>query len=219
MRVGMGVTAYTGLWASGKTLAMAEECLRLQAQGVAIATNFGFLTQDYSLETLDDWLLLIAGQLSVPVADRPRIHFAIDEIGMLFNAREYASWPPALNVVFFQGRKFKVSLSYTVQDFALVDANIRRVTARVVKCRGHGRKRISAPGEPPEYRPVVFSRASYLADEVHRAKARRLGLSVHRLQAETANSYDTYALVSTAQAVLTAQVASIGSRSSVIVNL
>lgn len=207
--LGMGVTAYTGLWASGKTLWLSDECLRLQAQGVLIATNFGFYSEDYSLQTVDDWLRLVASQLAVPVAERRRIHFALDELGMLFTARDFGNFPAALNVIFLQGRKFKVSLSYTVQDFALVDANIRRVTARVVKCRGHGRKLISAKGEPPEYRPVFFSRAVYLAEEQHRARASRIGFSVNRLPLKPAAAYDTYALIATAQAVLTAQVASL----------
>jgi hypothetical protein len=203
MRPGSGVRAYVGLWGSGKTLALAAECAALRDQGVQIATNFGFCGENYSILTFDDWIRLI-GDL---MGERRRVHFAIDEMAMLLAAREYSRFPPALNVVFFQGRKFGLSLSYTAQHFDLVDANVRRITSVICNCRGHGRKRISLPGNPREYRPLIFSRSYYAAEGYGKRGSDRLGFQMSSFDQSTADLYDTYALIASAQASLSAQVA------------
>ena len=102
-----GVKAYVGLWGSGKTLAMAEECEFYRRQGVDVYTNFGFVG-GHDLESFDDLLRICACDA------RKRRHIAFDELGMLLPARGYRDWPAALNVIFLQGRKFGLSFSYSV---------------------------------------------------------------------------------------------------------
>lgn len=205
-----GVKAYTGLWASGKTLAMAEECEFHQKRGVKVYTNFGFHGETAPLESFEDLLRLCACET------RERRHIAMDELGMLLPARGYRDWPPALNVIFLQGRKFGISFSYSVQDFELVDSNVRRVTSLVCKCRGHGRVKL-----PPEslerYRPWIFSRSWYLGEVATSKRASRLGISFRTIPKNAAELYDTHAFISVAQRMLSAQAEALASRPSVVV--
>lgn len=205
-----GISAFCGLWGSGKTLLLAEECMRYQKQGVAIYSNFGF-EGAVPIETMDDLMAVVAEP------GRRRRHIAIDEAGMLWPAREYNKFPAALNIIFMQGRKFGISLSYTSQSFEFVDTNIRRVTGVVCNCRGHGRVRISEKGDPKEYRPKFFSRAWYLGESYGTGKAQRLAFGIHRFKPEIGASYDTYALVTTAQRVLSAQIAELAKQPRVVV--
>jgi len=205
-----GITAFCGLWGSGKTLALAEECMRYEEQGVPIYSNFGY-RGSVPIETMDDLMRVVAEP------GRRRRHIAIDEAGMLWPAREYNKFPAALNIIFMQGRKFGISLSYTTQSFDFVDSNIRRVTGLVVNCRGHGRVRISPKGAPRESRPMFFSRAWYLGESYGTGKAQRLKFELKRFKADVGASYDTYALVTTAQAVLSAQVAELAKSPRVVV--
>lgn len=203
------VNGYTGQWGSGKTLAMAEHCLELQAQGVLIASNFAFYTADYTLATMEEWLRLVAYlvQQRQETGLRSRVHIAIDEMGMLLEQGDMKSWPSALNIIFQQGRKFGITMDYTVPDFALVHANLRRVTGYVTVCQGHGIKRLSAPGEPLEVGARYFSRRLYPAAAWGTAKCKQIGFATYRrLPKAAAASYDTYGIIETTQKVLEAQI-------------
>lgn len=199
---GGGVRCYTGLWGSGKTLSMALECQWLVDRGVEVYTNFGFASETASVETFDDLLRLCSA------GDRKRRHVALDEMGFLLPARLYNQWPQALNLLFLQGRKFGFSLSYSAQAFELVDANIRRVTGYVCRCRGMGRIKTGDPIEP--YRPGLFIRSWVHGEQAHLAKPDRLSFQVYRAPRD--RLYDTHKLIEVAQRQLSEQWAEIGGK-------
>lgn len=204
-----GVKAYTGLWGSGKTLAMTEECMYLESKGVEIFTNYGFDGGQH-IESFDDLIMICADP------DRRRRHIAMDELGMLLSARQFRDWPAALDTLFLQGRKFGVTLSYSVQDFEMVDSNVRRLTGLVCECRGHLWRNVAARGEAPDSQARLFSRAWRSVGKAKITKKRSF-IEFRTFRPETGARYDTYALVETCQRVLSAQAAAIARQPSIVV--
>lgn len=202
----MSVTAFVGLWGSGKTLALTEACIGAEADGFRVASNFGFVG-GLEFATLGELLQLLARK-----PRRDLLYVALDEAGMLFPAREFSKWPPALNVLMQQGRKLGVSLGYTSQSFDFVDANLRRVTGVVVKCSGFGSKLVSAKGvRPREYRPLWFMRTHYDAQGYGLARTRPLKRQLYvPFRQETADRYDTWHLIDACQQVLDLQAGEVG---------
>lgn len=192
------MTAYTGFWGSGKTLALVEECERRRLDGYDVYSNFGF-KRGRSVDTLGDVISLCA----LPT-DRPRF-LALDEAGALFPSRGWSDFPPALNILWQQGRKLGFSVSYTAQDIDLVDANVRRVTGLTVKCDGWFPKRLTPrKTRPRKYRPRLFSRRYFSG--VPTATEKPAYTLWRFFKQEIADLYDTHYLVSSAQRMLVEQV-------------
>ncbi|MGV8082581.1 MAG: hypothetical protein AB2L09_02945 [Coriobacteriia bacterium] len=196
----MGCDAFVGLWGSGKTLALVEECLWHERNGYRVASNFGYVGGE-DIETLTDVLRLMS---RTDLTDR--IYIALDEAGALFPAREYSKWPPALNVLVQQARKLGISIGWTAQAWEFVDVNLRRVTGTVTHCTGWGKRRVSPKGVlPVEYRPLFFVRKQYNSVLYGTAKAKSIRTQVRRFDPELGRRYDTYRLISSAQRVLQEQ--------------
>lgn len=196
----MSVTAFCGYWGSGKTLQLARHGLAALDKGREVYTNFG-LEGAGGFQTLEDFTEILAS------ASRrcPRT-VLIDEMGALFPSDEPTRFSPAMKILWTQGRKFGLDVAYTAQDFSFVQRKIRLVTQTVVNCKGHGKKKLppDADGIEQDPRPYWFSRAYY-----HAVNGELKGLPYKRrawvLDKKAAASYDTYALIESAQAILRAE--------------
>lgn len=193
---------FVGLWGSGKTLAMVQRACELRAQGFRVASNFG-MKGGIDVETLQEIFELV----SISSPKSPTV-LCLDEVGMLFPAREYSKFPPALNVLLQQGRKLGIELLWTTQDIGFVDTNLRRVTGTVVQCSGYWNKRISEPDVYPVIeRPRFFLRRYFTMPEIQRSEGVRVPYRVSwcRFNQDYADEYDTYHLITAAQRVLQEQ--------------
>lgn len=198
----MGVTGFVGLWGSGKTLSMVETACKLRSEGYRIASNFG-MKGCQNVETLQEVFNLV----SCSSPSEPTV-LCLDEVGMLFPAREFSKFPAALNVLLQQGRKLGIDLLWTTQDAGFVDINLRRVTGSIVQCSGFFPKTISEKGVYPVLtRPRFFLRQFYTVPEFERSAGLRkpYKASWSRFNQDYADEYDTYHLISAAQRVLNEQ--------------
>jgi len=123
-----GVNIYVGLPGTGKTLSMVEYLTRAKIEfpGVKIYTNFNFKGQDGFISSWRD--------LNKIENDKGVI-FAIDEIQLTFNSRNWSEFPPEMTFLITQNRKLKKQLVCTAQSFSHVDKSFRDLTNNVVECR------------------------------------------------------------------------------------
>jgi hypothetical protein len=124
-----GIWCFVGLPGAGKTMSMVrylDDMRRRYGDKIIIITNFFYAGQD---RHLSGWDVLKERY------DKPVI-FAWDELQNEFNSRLSAKFPMALVQELTQNRKgHGKQVVYTVQDFAMVDLNFRRLTTHVVECR------------------------------------------------------------------------------------
>lgn len=202
----MSVRGWTGYWGSGKSLMM---CAQIRADlkrnpNALVFNNFGFKGPNAFDFTTVDELVAIA---CTPFDGREKI-IAVDEIGMLLRARSAATWPPAADVVFLQGRKLHISLYWTAQHWRLVDVNVRRVTECVTECSGHLLKRVTPRGVyPKQTRPRLIRERAFMAPNPETGELPKEATRTrwHLWSWRNANSYETMRLVETAQVVLQQQ--------------
>ena len=135
---GWGIHLYTGKFGQGKTSAMViiayELCLKYPQLTILTnlnLTNFPPHTKIIKLNHVDDILNAPNNCLVL-----------IDEIGTLFNSRDFVSnkkgerpVPKPLFQHLCQCRKRKMMILATVQRFNLLDKQIRDITATVTACR------------------------------------------------------------------------------------
>lgn len=131
---GWGIHLFTGKFGAGKTSLMVIEAYRLAKKypqltiltNIALS-NFPPQTRILKLETAQDILNAPENTLVL-----------IDEIGTLFNSRDFTtgknSVPKPLFQHLCQVRKRRMMIYGTVQRFNLLDKQIRDITATVTEC-------------------------------------------------------------------------------------
>lgn len=133
---GWGIHLYTGKFGTGKTSTLVQiahdYCVRYPQLSVLTnikVQNFPEYTKIYPLNTAED--ILNAPKNCIVV---------IDEIGTIFNSRDFSGGKRAVPKPLFQHlcqcRKRKMMILATVQRFNLLDKQIRDITATVSTCSG-----------------------------------------------------------------------------------
>lgn len=135
---GWGIHLYTGKFGQGKTSLMTIEAYELAKKypQLNILTNIRLMnfpdhTRILPLKTADDILNAPENTLCL-----------IDEIGTLFNSRDFSTGKNSVPKPVFQHlcqcRKRHMMIKATVQRFNLLDKQIRDITADVTDCKGTG---------------------------------------------------------------------------------
>lgn len=126
-----GIRMYVGLPGTGKTVSMVEYLLTLRATypGIKIYTNFGFQYQDGDIVSLDDFQRY---------NDPNGVVFAVDELQLSFQARQFNKFPSEMIFLLTQNRKFKKHFVCTAQLFEHVDKVFRDLTNVVIQCKNWG---------------------------------------------------------------------------------
>lgn len=160
---------YVGLPGTGKTVSMVEYLLQLRATypKIRIYTNFGFAFQDGDIVSLDDFS---------SVNDENGVVFAVDELQLSFQARQFNKFPSEMIFLLTQNRKFKKHFVCTAQLFEHVDKVFRDLTNVVIQCKNWGsrwffqrayttldyRVKINPDGEK---QPFILWRYSFIAND------------------------------------------------------
>ena len=128
-----GIRMYVGLPGTGKTVSMVEYLMRLRQKfpKIKIYTNFGFTSQDGEITTIDDFQR---------INDENGVIFAVDELQLSFQAREFGHFPSEMIFLLTQNRKFKNHFVCTAQLFEHVDKIFRDLTNEVVQCKNWGKR-------------------------------------------------------------------------------
>lgn len=198
-----GINAFVGYPGEGKTLAMTEGAIQAQQAGCLIASNYGFHTQDYEFATVPDLVKIVVKQLNTPFEIRQRLLILVDEAGLIFNARDWKDFETEMRFLFMEGRHIDASVAYSVPDLADVDASIRRVTSRIVLCRGYFPKKYVHEGSTVvRERNRIYSRYVYSAREFGKAKARPQSKDRCFLKKDVAAAYDTFGIVLAARQMI-----------------
>lgn len=126
-----GIRMYVGLPGTGKTVSMVEYLMRLRAAypKIKIYTNFGFRHQNGEITNLDDFQ---------KINDPEGVVFAVDEVQLSFQARQFGNFPSEMIFLLTQNRKFKKHFVCTAQLFEHVDKVFRDLTNTVVQCKNWG---------------------------------------------------------------------------------
>lgn len=134
---GWGIHLFTGRFGAGKTCSMTAQAYKLckKYPQVAVLTNLKLInfpqhTKILELKTAKD------------ILDAPENTLVlIDEIGTIFNSRDFSGGQTAVPKVLFQHlcqcRKRRMMIYATVQRFNLLDKQIRDISATVTVCRTH----------------------------------------------------------------------------------
>ncbi len=122
---------YVGLPGTGKTISMVEYLLRLRFRypKIKIYTNFGFEYQDGEIMDIHDF---------ADINDENGVVFAVDELQLSFQARQFGTFPSEMIFVLTQNRKFKKHFVCTAQLFEHVEKTFRDLTNEVVQCKNWG---------------------------------------------------------------------------------
>lgn len=139
-----GIKMFVGLPGTGKTISMVEYLYRMKLKypKIKIFTNFGFALQDGHLIDIDTFQYI----------NSPHgIIFAVDEVQLSFQARQFNRFPSELIYVLTQNRKFKKQFVCTAQLFEHVDKVFRDLTNEVIDCTS--------------YRGRYFRQKTYVANE------------------------------------------------------
>lgn len=134
---GWGVHLFTGRFGAGKTsymVAKAYEIAYMFPQ-VSILTNI-------KLKNFPVWTNIIHLNTAQDILNAPANTLVlIDEIGTIFNSRDFSGGKCAVPKPLFQHlcqcRKRKMMIFGTVQRFNLLDKQIRDITADVTACHTH----------------------------------------------------------------------------------
>lgn len=127
-----GIVIYVGQQGSGKTISMMHDVLMLKHKykKVKVMGNLAFTGSDAELTKPDDLLLFTNGIHGVITP--------IDELGVLFSARNFKNFPPEMCQVIFENRKSRRLLLGTVQKIHLMDKNLRCQVSMIKKCFSFG---------------------------------------------------------------------------------
>lgn len=121
-----GIIIYEGVQGSGKTMSMVYDifCLQKKYPKCKVLDNFGYNFSDLRLE--DPSFLVDFTN------DKFGVVTALDEMGILFNSRDYKHFADTgMLQVIFENRKVRRCLMGTTQKFLLIDKNIRIQTSEV----------------------------------------------------------------------------------------
>lgn len=121
-----GIIIYEGPQGSGKTMSMVYDiyCLQKKYPKARVLDNFGYFSSDLRLS--DPSFLVDFTN------DKYGVITALDEMGILFNSRDYKHFADTgMLQVIFENRKVRRCLMGTTQKFLLIDKNIRIQTSEV----------------------------------------------------------------------------------------
>ena len=131
---GWGIHLYTGRFGSGKTITMCQYAynLCLKYPQLSILTNL-------KLDNFPEHTLIIHLNHATDILNAPRDCLVlIDEIGTIFNSRDFSSGQKAVPKPLFQHlcqcRKRNMMILGTVQKYNLLDKQIRDISADVNVC-------------------------------------------------------------------------------------
>lgn len=134
---GWGIHLFTGRFGAGKTCSMTAQAYKLckKYPQITVLTNLKLInfpkhTKILELRTAKD------------ILDAPSDCLVlIDEIGTIFNSRDFSGGQTAVPKVLFQHmcqcRKRRMMIYATVQRFNLLDKQIRDISATVTTCKAH----------------------------------------------------------------------------------
>lgn len=136
---GWGVHLFTGRFGAGKTSYMVKLAydLAFEYPQLSILTNI-------KLQNFPEWTNILPLNTAKDILDAPENTLVlIDEIGTIFNSRDFSGGKCAVPKPLFQHlcqcRKRKMMIFGTVQRFNLLDKQIRDITADVTACHTHWR--------------------------------------------------------------------------------
>ena len=131
---GWGIHLYTGKFGSGKTSVMTVKALELceKYPQLHVLTN-------YTLSNFPDHTDIIKLRSAEDILNAPKNTIVlIDEIGTIFNSRDFSSGKRSVPKPVFQHlcqcRHRNMMILGTVQRFNLLDKQIRDITATVTEC-------------------------------------------------------------------------------------
>lgn len=125
------IRAYVGLWGSGKSLSMVTEALRVFRNTYCqVYTDMATLRFPHAVYWSAEQPELMA-QVSEGLV-------LMDEAQVMADARKWQQVPSDVLLAWAQGRKNKLDLVYTTQQFEAVDTRLRSLTAEVVRCKRYG---------------------------------------------------------------------------------
>lgn len=136
---GWGIHLYTGKFGQGKTMLQTIKAYKIARKypQVTIVTN-------YELKNFPKHTKIISLVTAQDILNAPKNSLIlIDEIGTLFNSRDFTSGRNSVPKPLFQHlcqvRKKRLMIYATVQRFNLLDKQIRDITATVTDCSCQGR--------------------------------------------------------------------------------
>lgn len=173
---GWGIHLYTGKFGQGKTSLMIIKayllCMRFPQ--LSILTNL-------KIKNFPEWTKILPLETAQDILNAPKNCLVlIDEIGTIFNSRDFSGGKNAVPKPLFQHlcqcRKRRMMIYATVQRFNLLDKQIRDITATVTACsttfkhpysrtvigRRYDIDEYEAYTENKSYIPVVMSYESYV---------------------------------------------------------
>jgi Zonular occludens toxin (Zot) len=156
---------------------------------------------DYAIDV--EWLVRRLWQLKL--ADQGAV-LALDEMGVLFNSREWQKFPADLGYLVAQGRRLRVDLLFTAQFMDQVDKTIRELTEVAHKVRAWPSPTIL--GRETGRRPWLMWTSTYRPAQVDQVE-KRLGRQWRLYRRRRERDYDTDEFVLPPRfAALTASLAS-----------
>jgi Zonular occludens toxin (Zot) len=139
--------------------------------------------REYAIDV--DWLVDRLWRLKV--ADLGAVLF-LDEMGVLFNSREWQQFPADLGYLVAQGRRLRVDLIYTAQFMEQVDKTIRELTEVAHKVRAWPSPSIL--GRETGKRPRLMWTSTYRPEQVDQPE-KRLGRQWRTYRRRRERDYDT----------------------------
>lgn len=134
---GWGIHLYVGRFGAGKTSLMVTEAFKLcqKYPQLTILTNI-------NLKNFPSYTKILPLETAVDILNAPpNTLVLIDEIGTIFNSRDFSGGKNAVPKPLFQHlcqcRKRRMMIYATVQRFNLLDKQIRDITADVTACHTH----------------------------------------------------------------------------------
>lgn len=182
-----GVYGFFGLPGKGKTMAMThqlEKYRELYGNDIYITTNFNYLDEDFPFTT---WKELLKPY------DKPLV-VAWDEIGSIFNSRDFKSFPSELfRILTMVRKKNGIQILYTAQRWHFVDKNFRSLSFGCYECNTIcGCFTITKLYDPVDYDNLCSN-----SDYDKRRRIHPIKVDSFLQTDELRNSYDSYQMLET----------------------
>ena len=133
---GYGIHCYVGLFGAGKTLAQTKKAYALARRYPDLNIYSNYKLMDFPNMERVHHLRNFQQIIDAP----PGSLFLIDEIGTLFNSRDWQKFPPDFIYFLFQNRKVRKQILATVQVWDKLDKQIRDITFTVRDCKTYLRR-------------------------------------------------------------------------------
>lgn len=188
---GWGIHLYVGRFGSGKT----ASAVRYVYNQCCIYKQLSVLT-NIKLKNFPEWTNILELKTAQDILDAPpNTIVLIDEIGTIFNSRDFSTGKTAVPKILFQHlcqcRKRHMQIIGTVQKYNLLDKQIRDISASVTVCKCSFRHPFSRLVRTFTY--DVDEYEMYMTN--HMYKPRLLSSNVYIQSNLCRNLYDTSELV------------------------